>query len=164
MFPRPSQLPNKIEISNKSKENRVFTLTALDSNLAEIALNRIKAELLKRKKAAVIAIADDHGELLALLRMDSAPIQSVTVAMNKAYTAAREGKPSSEIGAKMRDPQKGYSIQYYGDPRYTGFSGGVPVIVDSKTIGAVAVSGLSGVEDMEIAQLGVEAILNATQK
>ena len=68
----------------------------------------------------------------ALLRLDGAPLQSVTVAMNKAYTAAREGKPSSEIGAKMRDPQKGYSIAYFGDPRYTGFPGGVPVIVNGQ--------------------------------
>jgi glc operon protein GlcG len=91
-------------------------------------------------------------------------MQTVTVGMNKAFTAAREGKPSLEIGAKMRDPQKGYSIAYYGDPRYTGFPGGMPVIVDGQTAGAVAVSGLSGMEDMEIAQMGVEAILKNVKR
>jgi len=126
---------------------------------AELAIMVIKDELLKRKKAAVIAVADAHGELVALLRLDGAPLQSVTVGMNKAFTAAREGKPTLEIGAKMRDPQKGYSIAYFGDPRYTGFPGGMPVIVDGHTAGAVAVSGLSGMEDMELAQIGVEAIL-----
>lgn len=128
---------------------------------AELAIKVIKEELSKRQKTAVIAVADNHGELLALLRLDGAPLQSVTIAMNKAYTAAREGKPTSEIGAKMRDPQKGYSIAYFGDPRYTGYSGGVPVMVDGQVTGAVAVSGLSGVEDMELAQMGVDAILNA---
>jgi glc operon protein GlcG len=126
---------------------------------AELAIDLIKDELLKRNKAAVIAVADSHGELIALLRMDGAPFQSVTVGRNKAFTAAREGKPTLEIGAKMRDPQKGYSIGYYGDPGYTGFPGGMPVIMDGHTVGAVAVSGLSGVEDMEMAQMGVEAIL-----
>lgn len=126
---------------------------------AEVAIAAVKNELIKRKKSVVIAVADDHGELLALLRMDGAPLQSVMVAMNKAYTAAREGKPTSEVGAKMRDPQKGYSIAYFGDARYTGFPGGMPVIVNGHTAGAVAVSGLSGAEDMELAQLGVEAIL-----
>ena len=130
---------------------------------AELAINVIKEELLKRKKAAVIAVADSHGELVALLRLDSAPLQSVTVGMNKAFTAAREGKPTIEIGAKMRDPQKGYSIAYFGDPRYTGFPGGMPVIVDGHTAGAVAVSGLSGMEDMELAQMGVEAILKTVR-
>ena len=126
---------------------------------AELAIKVIKEELLKRKKAAVIVVVDVHGELVALLRLDGAPLQSVTVGMNKAFTAAREGKPTLEIGAKMRDPQKGYSIAYFGDPRYTGFPGGMPVIVDGHTAGAVAVSGLSGMEDMELAQIGVEAIL-----
>jgi glc operon protein GlcG len=126
---------------------------------AELALYLIKEDLLKRNKTAVIAVADAHGELIALLRMDGAPFQSVTVGKNKAYTAAREGKPTLEIGAKMRDPQKGYSIGYYGDPCYTGFPGGMPVIVDGHTVGSVAVSGLSGEEDMEMAQMGVEAIL-----
>jgi glc operon protein GlcG len=125
----------------------------------ELAIKVIKEELIKRKKAAVIAVADSHGELVALLRLDDAPLQSVTVGRNKAYTSAREGKPTLEIGAKMRDPQKGYSITYFGDPRYTGFPGGMPVIVDGHTAGAVAVSGLSGMEDMELAQMGVEAIL-----
>jgi glc operon protein GlcG len=131
---------------------------------AESAIAEVKNELMMRNKTAVIVVADDHGELLALLRMDAAPLQSVTVAMNKAYTAAREGKPTSEVGAKMRDTQKGYSIAYFGDTRYTGFPGGMPVIVNGQTIGAVAVSGLSGAEDMELAQLGVEAIINGQRK
>lgn len=131
---------------------------------ADLAVRVIREELSKRKKTAVIVVADNHGELISCTRLDGAPFQSVTVAMNKAYTAARESKPSSEIGAKMRDPQKGYSIAYFGDPRYTGFSGGVPVIVDSQTAGAVAVSGLTGVEDMELAQMGADAILKTHLK
>ncbi len=128
---------------------------------AELAISVIKEELLKRKKAAVIVVADAHGELITLLRLDGAPLQSVLVATNKAFTSAREGKPTLEIREKMRDPQRGYSIAYYGDPRYTGFPGGMPVLVNGQTAGAVAVSGLSGMEDMELAQMGVEAILKS---
>ena len=136
----------------------------LTCNEAESSIAAIKNELMRRNKSAVMAVTDDHGELVALLRMDGAPLQSITVAMNKAYTAAREGKPTSEVGAKMRDPQKGYSIAYFGDARYTGFPGGMPVIVNGVTVGAVAVSGLSGAEDMELAQMGVETILNTQYK
>ena len=136
----------------------------LTCNEAESSIAAIKNELMRRNKSAVMAVTDDHGELVALLRMDGAPLQSITVAMNKAYTAAREQKPTSEVGAKMRDPQKGYSIAYFGDARYTGFPGGMPVIVNGVTVGAVAVSGLSGAEDMELAQMGVETILNTQYK
>jgi glc operon protein GlcG len=132
---------------------------SLGDKEAELALQLVKKELLKRKKSAVIAVADSHGELIALLRLDGAPLQSITVGMNKALTAAREGKPTYEVGQKMKDPDKGYDIAYYGDPRYLGFPGGVPVVLDGNCLGAVAVSGLTGVEDMELAQMGVDAIL-----
>ena len=61
---------------------------------AQKAIEVIKNEMLRRGKAAVIAVADAHGELLALLRVDGAPYTSIQIATNKAYTAARDRKPS----------------------------------------------------------------------
>jgi uncharacterized protein GlcG (DUF336 family) len=52
-------------------------------------------------------VADSHGELLAFARMDGAPVSSIRIAMNKAWTAARERKPTKDIGEKVRHPEKG---------------------------------------------------------
>lgn len=109
------------------------------------------AEVTRRGKAAVIVVADAHGELMALARMDGAPYSSITIAMNKAYTAARERKPSKEIGIASRDVEKGFDIGYFGDPKFTGWGGGVPILREGVVVGAVAVSGLPQVEDMELA-------------
>ena len=49
-------------------------------------------------------------------------------------------------------------IAWYGDARLTGFSGGVPVIVNGNVVGAVAVSGLTEDEDVALAAIGVAAI------
>jgi glc operon protein GlcG len=125
---------------------------------AQKALQAIQAELIARGKAAVIVAADSHGELIALLRMDGAPLQSITIAMNKAYTAARAQKPTRDIGQKVRDAENGFDIAYYGDPRFVGWGGGVPVRVNGQVVGSVAVSGLPETEDMQVAALGVEAI------
>ncbi|HEX7587779.1 MAG TPA: heme-binding protein [Anaerolineae bacterium] len=125
---------------------------------AQKALQAIQAELIARGKAAVIVAADSHGELIALLRMDGAPLQSITIAMNKAYTAARAQKPTRDIGQKVRDAENGFDIAYYGDPRFIGWGGGVPVRVNGQVVGAVAVSGLPEAEDMQVAALGAEAI------
>lgn len=136
------------------------TLTSLGHAEAQKAIEIIQAELLKRKKAAVITVADSHGELIALLRLDGAPLPSIQIAANKAWTAARERKPSREIGQKVRDPEKGFDIAYYGDPRMVGWGGGLPVFVDGAVVGAVGVSGLPQEEDMQLAQMGVDAILS----
>ena len=125
---------------------------------AQQAIAVIQAELLKRGKAAVIVVADPHGELIALVRMDGAPLPSITIAMNKAYTAARKGEPTRDLGQKVRDPEKGFDIAYYGDPRFVGWGGGLPVRINDQVAGAVAVSGLPEAEDIEMATLGVAAI------
>jgi glc operon protein GlcG len=129
---------------------------------AQAAIAAIQAELVKRGKAAVIAVADDHGELVALLRLDGAPFSSITIATNKAFTAARERKPSWELGIESRDPATAFDIAYYGDLRFVGWGGGVPIVVDGNVAGSVAVSGLTQEEDAELAALGAAAAIEAS--
>jgi glc operon protein GlcG len=136
----------------------VTTELNLDYAEAHKAIDTIVTEVARRGKAAVVVVADSHGELIALARMDGAPLSSITVASNKAVTAARAGRPSYEIGSKSRHPEQGYDIAYYGDPRFCGWGGGVPVKKDGKIIGSVAVSGLPQEEDMEVVELGIAAI------
>jgi glc operon protein GlcG len=44
---------------------------------------------LQAQKSVVVAVADSHGELIGFARMDGAPVSSIRIAMNKAWTAAR---------------------------------------------------------------------------
>ena len=125
---------------------------------AQRAMQAIQAELEKRGKAAVIAVADAHGELISLLRLDGVPLPSIVIAANKAWTAARERKPTRELGQAARDPVNGFDMAYYGDSRYLGWGGGLPVTVDGAVVGSVAVSGLPEQEDMDLVQIGVAAI------
>jgi len=77
------------------------TFAVIGHHEAQRAIEAIQAELLKRGKAAVIAVVDSHGELIALLRLDGAPLTSIQIAANKAWTAARERKPTHEIGQNV---------------------------------------------------------------
>ncbi len=134
---------------------------SLGHSEAQQAIQAIQAELMRRGKAAVIAVADAHGELIGLLRLDGAPLPSILIATNKAWTAARERKPTRELGQAARDAQHGFDMAYYGDPRYIGWGGGLPVVMEGAVVGAVAVSGLPEQEDMELAQIGVAAIIGS---
>ena len=125
---------------------------------ARKALNAIVEEITLRSKAGVIAVADAHGELIAFARMDGAPLSSIPIAKNKAWTAARERKTTKEIGEAARHPEKGFDIAYFGDSRFVGWGGGVPVRKDGNVIGSVAVSGLPQAEDMELAAMGAAMI------
>jgi glc operon protein GlcG len=136
----------------------MITESTIDYTDARRALDAIREEVLMRGKAGVIAICDAHGDLIALARLDGAPLSSITIAMNKAYSAARERKPTSEIGEAARNPEKGFDIGYFGDPRFTGWGGGVPVWKDGRVVGAVAVSGLPQQDDIELAEMGASLI------
>jgi glc operon protein GlcG len=134
------------------------TTQSIDYSEAKQIIDLIVERALKTKKAAVIAVADSHGELIAFARMDGAPISSIRIAANKAWTAARERKPTQDIGDRVRHPEKGHDIAYYGDPRFVGWGGGIPVWKDGQVVGAVAVSGLSSSEDIVLASLGVDLV------
>jgi glc operon protein GlcG len=131
---------------------------------ARRALDAITNELTRRGLAAVITVADDHGELIALMRMDGAPLSSIAIATNKAWTAARERRPSYEVGQAVRHPQTGFDIAYFGDPRFVGWGGGVPIVIAGAVVGAVAVSGAPQAVDMELAALGIQAILKGREE
>ena len=127
---------------------------------ARRAVDAMLAEIERRGKAAVIVVADAHGELIALLRMDGAPFSSLTIATNKAFTASRERVASRDLGKRSRDPVDGFPMTNFGDPRFVTWGGGLPVLVNGQVVGAVAVSGLPEAEDEEIAELGRKAILS----
>jgi len=114
----------------------------------------IQAELEKQGKGAAIAVTDTQGELLAFLRIDGCKLPSIAIAINKAFTAAREQKESKMIGDSSRKNE--FPMTNYGDLRYNAWGGGVPIVYQGQTVGAVGVSGLSEAEDMELAQMGAQ--------
>lgn len=119
-------------------------------------VDALRIELERDNLGAAIAVCDPHGELIALLRTDGCPLASINNAINKAFTAAREGKESRAVGEASRNED--FAITNFGDLRYTGWGGGVPILVDGGTVGAVGVSGLPEADDIELARMGARLI------
>jgi glc operon protein GlcG len=136
----------------------VKTTYSIDYKEAGAIVDAIVTKCLEAGKSAVIAVADTHGELLAFARMDGAPISSIRIAENKAWSAARERKPTKDIGEKVRHPEKGFDIAYFGDPKFCGWGGGVPVWRNGVVVGSIAVSGLTSAEDAELAAYGATLV------
>jgi len=137
----------------------MLTHPTLGEAEARTAIEACLAALRAAGKAAAIAVADGHGELIASWRMDGALLAAPGIAANKAYTSARLRAFSGEVGRSASS--EGWDMHFHGDARYVGWDGGVPVFAGDACVGAVAVSGLSGAEDLEFAQAGVTAIYNS---
>lgn len=119
-------------------------------------IDTIRIELEATDRGAAVAVVDSQGELLAFLRTDGCKLPSITIAMNKAFSAAREQDPSRIIGERSRT--EGFPMTNFGDLRYTAWGGGVPLRYEGKVVGAVGVSGLPEEEDMILAALGAAVI------
>ena len=128
-----------------------YHLSHLDALKIVVA---IQTELEKQGKSAAIAVTDTQGELLAFLRIDGCKLPSIAIAINKAFTAAREQKESKVIGDSSRKNE--FPMTNYGDLRYNAWGGGIPIIYQDQTVGAVGVSGLSEAEDAELALMGAQ--------
>ena len=119
-------------------------------------IEAVQQELEKDDRGGAVAIADMHGELIAFLRTDGCPLPSINIAINKAFTAARERRESKAVGDASR--QAGFPMTNFGDIRYTAWGGGVPIMYQGEVVGAIGVSGLPEADDMVLAQMAASLI------
>ncbi len=114
-----------------------------------------EAEAMANQWKVAIAIVDDGGHLLWLQRLDGvAPISS-ELAPAKAKTAAL-GRRESKIYEDMINNGR---MSFLSAPVLTGMlEGGVPIVVEGHTVGAVGVSGVKSAEDAQIAKAGIAAL------
>ena len=136
----------------------MFQQYHLSHREAQQIIQAIQIELDRVGKGASVAVVDAQGELIAFLKTDGCRLPSITIAINKAFSAAREQKQSKAIGEASRN--EGFPMTNFGELRYTSWGGGVPVRYQGQVVGAVGVSGLPEEEDMVLAQMGAELIAN----
>ncbi len=119
-------------------------------------ISAIQAEVEKQGKGAAIAVTDEHGELMAFLRTDGCPLSSITIAINKAYTASRERKESKAVGEASHN--ENFPMTNFGELRFVSWGGGVPILYNGRVVGAVGVSGLPESDDMALARMGAKLV------
>jgi glc operon protein GlcG len=106
--------------------------------------------------AVTIAVCDDGGHVLGLIRRDGCAPVSAYIAQEKARTAAM-GKRESRVYEEIINNGR---TSFLSAPHISGMlEGGVNIEVNGFTIGAVGVSGVKSTEDAEIAKAGIAAIL-----
>ena len=114
-----------------------------------------EAEALAHAWAVTIAIVDDGGHLLWLQRLDGAAPISAQIAPAKARTAA-VGRRESKVYEDMINQGR---VAFLSAPTLEGLlEGGVPILVEGHCVGAVGVSGVKSIEDVQIARAGLKAL------
>ena len=104
-----------------------------------------------------IAVVDAGGNLKSHVRMDGANIGSITIAINKGYTAiAFQGETGGlQEMTRPEGPIFGLSDAHGG--RLVVFPGGIPLVRDGEIVGAIGVSTGTIEQDQEVAEAGAAA-------
>ncbi|WP_208512350.1 heme-binding protein [Variovorax paradoxus] len=105
-----------------------------------------------------VAVVDRAGLLCAFLRMPDAPLHSIDIAIDKAYTAASFGLATSRWTEVLAEHSSAVRQGLVQRPRFVAFGGGLPIVDNGELAGAVGVSGGSEAQDEEIAKAGLAAI------
>ena len=134
-----------------------ITRTTLSAEAAKKMIAAAEAKAEEMKRPMVISICDEGGNLKAFSRMDGAPLLSVQLAQDKAWTSVSYGVSTDQWFEFIKnDPPLLHGI--VNTPRLVVFGGGFPIKIEKQLVGGIGVSGGHWKEDMEVAQAGLKAL------
>ena len=144
----------KLEVSVAA----TFERASVTAELAKAMIEAAEQKAAQMGSAFVIAIVDDSGVLKAVSRMDGAPLLSVQVAQDKAYTAVGFGLATDAWYNFVKDDPPLAMGAAPGIDRLIVFGGGYPIRVGEAVVGGIGVSGGHYSQDSEVAQAELSAL------
>jgi glc operon protein GlcG len=144
-------MPTTVDLRSISREGAERALVAAVDRAEKMAV------------AVVVAVVDAAGELKAFVRMDGAPLISVRVAQDKAWTAAAFGLPTHEWWDLVRDDPP-MLHGFVKTERLMIVGGGVPLVAGGAVVGGIGVSGSSADGDRQIAEAGAAAMAEGSHE
>ncbi|MEW9581586.1 heme-binding protein [Paraburkholderia sp. DGU8] len=117
-------------------------------------LEAARAEAEKNEWAVTIAVVDDGGHLLALLRLDGCAPIGAYIATEKARTSALGRRESKQYEDMINSGR----TAFLSAPLAGTLEGGVPVIVGGHVVGAVGVSGVKPDQDSQVARTAANSL------
>lgn len=127
-------------------------------NLAAIKtlVQAAEAAALARDVQVTICVVDEGGHVLFLQKADGAGLNTIRIAQKKARYAALYRRPSLAAAEQLH----GGNLQVLAFPDAFPNQGGLPILVDGHTIGAIACSGAPSEVDEQISRAAIDALLN----
>jgi uncharacterized protein GlcG (DUF336 family) len=131
--------------------------SVVSAEAVSVALEAAVAKAAELGVKINVAVADSGGNLSGFLRMPGAFVQSIDIAIDKAYTAAGFGFPTKDW-MKLIGHDDGMKFGFSARPRLVVFGGGLPLRVNGELIGGIGVSGASEEQDEICARAALDAI------
>jgi len=138
----------------------VLNKRSISSELAQKMVDKAVAKARELGVSENVAILDDGGNLKAFSRMDGAPIPTIEMAQNKAYTALFGISTQDFFNFIKGDPSLLAGVPTLA--RIAAWGGGFPIKVNGEVVGAIGVSGAPAVQnDVDCARAALALVSDA---
>ena len=134
----------------------MLTIKRLDLAEARILIEGAANKAREIGVPMCIAVVDESGNLVAFERMDGGKITSVTIAQDKAFTAAAAKNATHDYNKVNVPGSLAFGIHTEVGGRISSVGGGLPVIVDGDVVGGIGISSGTPQQDMDCAQAGLD--------
>ncbi len=137
----------------------MLTIKRLSIEDAAVLTEGARKKAIEIRIPMCIAVVDESGNLISFERMNGGKVTSITIAQDKAFTAAAARKATHEYNAACVPGNLVFGIHTEVGGRLSTVGGGLPVVVDGEVVGGIGISSGTPQQDMECAKAGIEHFL-----
>ncbi len=103
-----------------------------------------------------IAVADESGNLIDFARMDGGKISSISIAIDKAFTAAAARRGTHIYNQLCVPGQPTFGIHVTNGGRFSVIGGGLPVTSKGVVVGGIGISSGTAEQDHLVAEAALK--------
>jgi glc operon protein GlcG len=127
---------------------------ALSAEGAKQIMAAAEAEARRNNWNVSISIVDAAGGQIMFQKLDGAGGLTADIALGKARTAARMGRPTR----MLQEALAAGNTAFLAIEGLMPLEGGIPIMVDGEVIGGIGVSGVTAPQDAQVAQAGLDVL------
>lgn len=138
----------------------MLTIKRLSSEEAAVLVEGAKKKSDEIGIPMCIAVADESGNLISFERMDGGKISSVSIAIDKAFTAAVARKGTHVYNQLCVPGEPTFGIHISNNGHFSVIGGGLPVYDEDVIVGGIGISSGTAAEDLVVAEGAIEHFEN----
>ncbi len=136
-----------LNVKRLSREEAGLLIEGAEKKSAEIGV------------AMCIAVTDESGNLIAFSRMNGGKVSSISIAIDKAFTAAAAKNATHVYNELCRPGNPTFGIHMTNGGHFSIIGGGLPVKVGDDLVGGIGASSGTPAQDIEVAQAGIDHLM-----
>jgi uncharacterized protein GlcG (DUF336 family) len=134
----------------------VLTVKRLSLEEAGILIEGAAKKAQEMAVPQCLAVTDESGHLLDFSRMNGGKISSISIAIDKAFTAAVARKGTHVYNELCQSGKPTFGIHITNSGHFSIIGGGLPVTVEGDIVGGIGVSSGTAEQDVICAEAALE--------